>query len=216
MKKTRADSIWAGISAEQQAVLEGWLFDENLTYREAVERAEKELGVKGSIQSMARFYKKAQTERALRRLNAAKIGSGEITGQNSDKVEGATLKLLGVSAYELALAGPEKLKLNELSWLMKVQMQYRRQVLRERQFAMNEQKFQIQGYRDMFEHAREMKREQQGESEEDLMKTLHLLRKELFNEGPDGKKLRPENAAAKTGEETDAEGAKSQTKKAGE
>src|SRR5579884_748877 len=62
-KIAASDSKWAGLTEEQRDTLEGWLFEENITYREALERAEKEFGITASIASIARLYQKMADER---------------------------------------------------------------------------------------------------------------------------------------------------------
>ena len=42
MSKLRSDSAWSKLTAEQRETLEGWLFEENIGYKEALERAQKE------------------------------------------------------------------------------------------------------------------------------------------------------------------------------
>jgi len=39
MRKLRSDSPWAKLTEEQRATLGAWLLDENLPYREALERS---------------------------------------------------------------------------------------------------------------------------------------------------------------------------------
>ena len=41
----REDSTWSGLTGEQRQKLEGWLFERNLGYAEALQRAHKEFGV---------------------------------------------------------------------------------------------------------------------------------------------------------------------------
>jgi hypothetical protein len=45
MRKLREDSTWNGLTAAQRQKLENWLFERNLGYAEALQRAHKEFGV---------------------------------------------------------------------------------------------------------------------------------------------------------------------------
>src|SRR2546428_11254306 len=45
MRKMREDSTWNGLTGEQRQKLENWLFERNLGYAEALQRAHKEFGV---------------------------------------------------------------------------------------------------------------------------------------------------------------------------
>src|SRR5579859_5338762 len=65
MGKLRADSTWSRLSPEQRRVFEGWLFDDNLGYQAARDRAEKEFGVSGSVDSVGRYYRRRAEERPL-------------------------------------------------------------------------------------------------------------------------------------------------------
>src|SRR5579863_1660697 len=64
--KTRSDAAWSGLSPEQRETLERWLFEDQLGYEEALERARSELGYAGSRTSLQRFYHRTATLRALR------------------------------------------------------------------------------------------------------------------------------------------------------
>src|ERR1700722_16631209 len=68
MRKTQSNAAWNGLSAEQRATLERWLFEENLGYELAYERAKTELGFAGSIASMKRFYQRMGEVRMLREI----------------------------------------------------------------------------------------------------------------------------------------------------
>jgi len=68
MSKIRCDSIWNGLTPEQRQTLEHWLFVENMGYKEASERAQKEWGVTGSSVSVGRFYRRVERERVLDEL----------------------------------------------------------------------------------------------------------------------------------------------------
>src|SRR5579885_1545331 len=68
LRKLRSDSLWNQLSDEQWATLEGWLFEENLSYQAARERLEKEWGYKRSITNLACFYRRCAQERQLEEL----------------------------------------------------------------------------------------------------------------------------------------------------
>jgi len=63
MTKVKLNASWNGLSPKQRRTLESWLFDEKLGYQEALERARKELGFKGAMSSLRRFYSRPSQER---------------------------------------------------------------------------------------------------------------------------------------------------------
>jgi hypothetical protein len=75
--KTKSNAAWNGLSAEQRATLERWLFEENLGYEAALERAKRELGFEGSIGSVKRFYHRMAEERRLADAGVDSAGLGE-------------------------------------------------------------------------------------------------------------------------------------------
>ena len=60
MKKTRADSVWGKLAPEQRAQLDEWYFQENLSYREMLERAQMDFAVTASLQSLAAYFQRRE------------------------------------------------------------------------------------------------------------------------------------------------------------
>jgi hypothetical protein len=77
MSKLKSDSKWNALTDEQRDTLEGWLFEENISYREAAERAEKEFGIVASSASVARFYHQMAKKRQGAELKALWKTHGE-------------------------------------------------------------------------------------------------------------------------------------------
>ena len=71
MSKMRSDCVFSKLTLEQVETLEGWLFEENLNYKEALERAQKEFGIGGSLTGLRRFYGRLAKERGRESLTEA-------------------------------------------------------------------------------------------------------------------------------------------------
>jgi hypothetical protein len=112
MSKLRSDSAWAGLSPEQRETLEGWLFEENLGYKEALERAQKEFGLTASLTSLADYYQRLAQERMQRELRGIKSIVGEIDKATVDGEElGATaMTLVAKRMIQLAVESPGKVR----------------------------------------------------------------------------------------------------------
>src|SRR5260370_9541545 len=91
--KMRKDSTWNRLTSKQRAKLEKWLFEESLGYAEAVARAHKEFGVKGTVASMGRYYRRRAQERQPAELLEAQIAAA---GVNDSPVKVENLRRGGV------------------------------------------------------------------------------------------------------------------------
>src|SRR6266853_1951609 len=109
--KMRKDSTWSRLTSKQRAKLEKWLSEGNLGYAEAVARARKEFGVKGTVASMGRYNWRRAQERQPAEFVEAKIAAAE--GNDSPvKVENlrrAGMTLIGHLALKQALERPGEL-----------------------------------------------------------------------------------------------------------
>ncbi|HEX3798459.1 MAG TPA: hypothetical protein VH413_07130 [Verrucomicrobiae bacterium] len=96
LRKSRSDASWNALSPEQQSILEGWLFDNHLSYVKALKRATEELGFTGSLASLKRFYQRKSQERMVRDLAESNRDAAEIDGVKVDaeRLQRAGLKIL--------------------------------------------------------------------------------------------------------------------------
>src|SRR5579859_7053313 len=63
--KSKGKAKWLGLSPQQRVALETWLFEDGLTYDEALAEAKKQFGFQGSVSSLKRFYRRMAEERLL-------------------------------------------------------------------------------------------------------------------------------------------------------
>jgi hypothetical protein len=130
MKKLRSDSAWRKLTPEQQAQLDQWRFDENLSYKEILKQADAAFGVKASIPSLARFLGRRELMRESLEWERKNPLAGRAgAGMTRDELEGMSLHLAAMAAYELSLAKPGKLRVKDLHGLMKILREERRLAL---------------------------------------------------------------------------------------
>ena len=110
--KLRADSAWSKLTAEQRETLEGWLFEENIGYKEALERAQKEFGLASSLTSLAVFYQRLAEERMQKELLGVKSMAGKIgkAGVDWEELGATAMALVAKRMLQLAVASPGKVK----------------------------------------------------------------------------------------------------------
>ena len=77
MRKIRSNAMWNGLSAQEREILERWLFEEQLGYDQALERARSEFGFEGSVSSVRRFYHRMAELRMARDLAPDEDGASE-------------------------------------------------------------------------------------------------------------------------------------------
>jgi len=65
MAKVKSHAKWNGLSKQQRDTLEEWLFEEQMGFVKAWERAKTELGFTGSVSSLRRFHGRTAQERML-------------------------------------------------------------------------------------------------------------------------------------------------------
>ena len=62
--KLRSDSVFTELTSEQIEQLEDWLFEEKLSYKEVIEKIQKEFGVKTSQTALGRYFRRLAEGRA--------------------------------------------------------------------------------------------------------------------------------------------------------
>jgi hypothetical protein len=144
MSKLRSDSKWTGLSPEQQETLEGWLFEENVGYREALERAQKEFGITASVRSLAEFYQHLARERMKAEVGELKDVCKEIEAVDVDweALGGTAIALVAKRAIHLAVDAPDKVK--ELVSLGRLLVANEAQEIKKRWLVMEEDRRDIE------------------------------------------------------------------------
>ena len=112
MNKLRTDSVFSQLTPEQVETLEGWLFEENLGYKEALERVQKEFNVAGSLSGLRRFYRRLAMERSREDLAemASVCADALATAKTDGTLQAGMLTLAMKVAVELLVQSPEKVR----------------------------------------------------------------------------------------------------------
>jgi hypothetical protein len=120
MSKMRADSTWNALTPEQRQTLESWLFEENVSYQEARERARKEWGVTCSVWSVSRYYQRRLNERVVEEMAEAEQVADEVNGTKAEfkNLKASALKLIGKRLLERAVAAGDVKELAALGKLV--------------------------------------------------------------------------------------------------
>ncbi len=111
MSKMRSDCVFSKLTPEQADLLEGWLFEENLSYKDALERAQKEFGIGGSLTGLRRFYGRLAKERNKENLADAMSACVAAASLGDDEVlRAGLLSMANVCAVQLLMEPPKDIR----------------------------------------------------------------------------------------------------------
>lgn len=112
MKKVRSNASWNQLTPEQRKTLDGWLFKENLSYEAVLQKAESELGYKGSESSLQRYHTRQQQERLSTNVTELVTDAVEIQklGVEPDVSRKASFLVAGAFLFRMLREAPEKVK----------------------------------------------------------------------------------------------------------
>src|ERR1700749_884803 len=101
MHKIKANALWNELSPEQLETLDKWLFEKKLSFAEAWPKAQSELGFKGSISSLQRYYHRRKQEKKVEEIAELTGDVAEVGGRGSGaRGEHETAELLFVTGVE--------------------------------------------------------------------------------------------------------------------
>jgi len=120
MNKLRADSTWNELTSEQREKLDEWLFEEEVSYQEARERAQREWGIESSIASVGRYYRRGRNARMLEEMAETQATAKALngTGLNMKTLRSSALKVIGKRLFEKAMDGCDVKELAALGRLV--------------------------------------------------------------------------------------------------
>lgn len=107
-KKPRSDSKLNSLPLEQKELLVDWLVEENLSYKDAVERVEDEFGVSTSTGAMSTFYSTACWQVKIERSRELADSLGD--AGETDEFEAQAMKAVRQKFFELSLGSQVNLK----------------------------------------------------------------------------------------------------------
>jgi hypothetical protein len=112
MNKVKSNALWNELSVEQRATLDKWLVEEKLSYTVAWERAQKEMGYKGSRASLHRYFARRAKEREVANFTALRDEVVAVSAAPGDAASfrEASMKVLGQFLFQQVRNAPDKVK----------------------------------------------------------------------------------------------------------
>jgi hypothetical protein len=167
-RKPNSHSILHGLTPEQRELVDGWLFEENLSHAKVGERCGQELGVKVSRTSVRRYYER---QCLARKLDGAACPAGELKKmaaslrRNSEENYSVALGRLRQLAAKEALKPEEQTDLEKLAKMLCVLIAARREGTERkraeyygRRVALAEQRFQFDAALECWEQPKTTKK----------------------------------------------------------
>jgi hypothetical protein len=111
MRKIRDDSTWNRLTSEQHDKLDSWLFEENLGYEKTLERVHREFGLKSTVASVGRYYRRRAPQRQAEEILDAQSHARllNILPVNVEELRSAVIKILAKTTLKLATETPDDL-----------------------------------------------------------------------------------------------------------
>jgi len=180
--KLRADSNWSGLSGEQRQTLERWLFEQNLSYRETLERAQKEFGIEASLASLQRFRRRLIKERTVAAMIEVEESADEVNGTKAslENLRTSAWKVVGKQFLEKAMEGCD---IKELKALGRLMAESEEREIRRSRMALAREKFEFKAAKAVWKHVPLMERLTKEDQEREDAK-IDAIRLEIFGTPP--------------------------------
>src|SRR5579871_4631381 len=128
MKKSSKNAKWNGLTPMQRNRLESWLFDERMSYPDALALAKREFGFQGSLTSLKRFYKRTAETRLL--TDAVEEVIERKPSLSEGEARAASMQAVGNLLVRQIAENPDEIK--EWWMLARLLLQSQENALRER------------------------------------------------------------------------------------
>jgi hypothetical protein len=123
MSRIRSDSIWNRLEPERRRLFEHWLFEERVSYKEALARAKKEWGVTASKMSVSRYCRRREEERPANNF-AELLETSRVVDGSTMRVEDLKRSAMKVTAMRLLETAVHRGEVKDLAALSRVLGQY--------------------------------------------------------------------------------------------
>ena len=142
MKKPRSNSALERLPAEQKTQLEAWLFEENMSYRDAAERVRVEFQVETGKSAVGEFRQRCQQWRTWERIatrSARVTGANLAFRENPADTYAALSQIIGQLAFEAADDG-DRPDVKQVKDLANLALEARAMELKEREIQQDERR----------------------------------------------------------------------------
>ena len=185
-RKPHAASVIDGLQPEQRALLDKWLLDQNISYREAADRCEKEFGVRPGKDVFMRYYARTFQERKMNDLlNSAAFAEQieDSLGKRANKTFRAIITIMGQLAFNCAIdvQGNKKQALKKFREQLDLLIPLREEFRLGEKFSLEREKWEFDVARTCHEHFEELQKIIANKSLDEPSR-LQAIRQRLFGD----------------------------------
>jgi hypothetical protein len=145
--------------AENREILDGWLFDENLSFTEIDKRSVKMWGIRIHDSTLSRYYRTHFQRRTIKRIaDSARCANAvmkEFEGHPTDTYQ-LVLKMAGQIAFEKSLEGKKVVDTRTLGELLKILITARKEDLGIQKLRLERDKWEFDAARACRQHMSEI------------------------------------------------------------
>jgi hypothetical protein len=184
--KLRSDALWNTLTVEQRDKLREWLLDQNLSYREAHERAQKEFSLVCSPSAIARLYRYLFNQRTAGEVRDATDLATHLdeTGANEEKMRSSSMKLVVARFLEQAA---QKADSRDIYALGRLVLQSQERQIQLQRVSLARERFQFKASEaalKILPHLDEMTREEEAHE----LARIEEIKRKLFGKEMEGMK----------------------------
>jgi hypothetical protein len=182
--KLRSDALWNTLTPEQRDKLREWLLDQNLSYRETHERAQKELGIQCSLMNIARICKYLLNLRATDEVEEAAAFATDLshTPANESNLRVSSMKLIATRLLEKAARDADT---NDIYALGRLILQSQEREIQNRRVSLARDRFEFKASEaalKILPHLEEMNREDEARE----LARIEDIKRKLFGKEIEG------------------------------
>jgi hypothetical protein len=178
ISKLRSDALWNKLTPEQRKTLEHWLFEENLSYTETHERAQKELGLVCARSTIRRIYKQRSKLRGAADVADAQVGALDLESAGADvpTLRAGNLKLILTRFQEKVV---EEAEVKEVAAFGRLMLQSEEREIQRERVALARERFEFKAAQAALK-ALPLADEMKAEDEERELERIELIKQRLF------------------------------------
>jgi hypothetical protein len=177
-RKLRGNSNWAGLTAEQQTLLDGWLFVERVAYEEIVRRARELWQIHSSTSSVGRYYLHRLKTRVLDGLGDFQEAAEAVDGSGAQlaTLRTSALKLVAQRFFAAALDNGE---VKDLALLSRVLADSEKRETQRKRLELARQRFQFNAAKAAYTQLPRVKEMEQEDFDREEERIL-AIKQDLF------------------------------------
>jgi len=186
MKKLRSDAVIGKLTPPQREILDGWIFVDNLSYREAASRVREQFQVYVYPFQVKSYHEREYARFLRQKIMASSNDANELVRKlisDPNDYQKALLKMLGQVVFELALSSRKPEILKEVRDSLRVLTAAKQEEHQADRVALHREKWEFDVSRMCVAHLAELQAIIADHSLDEPAR-LQAIRRRLFGERP--------------------------------